>query len=368
MCGLSVPASGSKTKGIFSFKNIYRCYLDCRRQKRNTHNAIRFEINAEENILRLEKELQDHSYHPSRSVLFAARKPKLREIFAADFPDRIVHHILVNALENIWEPIFIHDSYASRDEKGTHKAVKRLQGFLRRITRNGRIRAFYLQLDIKGFFNNIDKDILFSLIKARVSDPEVLWLTKKIIFWDCTTSYIRRGPKDLLGRIPESKSLFGKENKRGLPIGNLTSQFFSNVYLNELDQFIKHTLKCRYYVRYVDDFVLLSRDREELIRCRDEIEQFLKYRLGITLHPVRRKLLPVSTGIDFLGYVVRHNYILVRRRVVNNLRAKIQEFKKHKVKNWKKFRSVVASYAGHLKHANSFRLQGKLLNGIAVYH
>jgi len=137
---------------IFSFGNIYRCYLACRRNKRNTINALRFEINAEENILKLEREFKNRTYRPSRSILFASRKPKLREIFAADFRDRVVHHVLVDYLERIYEPIFIHDSYACRKEKGTHTAAKRLQRFTRQVTKNGNIRAYYLQLDIKDFF------------------------------------------------------------------------------------------------------------------------------------------------------------------------------------------------------------------------
>jgi retron-type reverse transcriptase len=244
MSGQSVPASGLKTS-IFSFKNIYRCYLDCRRKKRNTYNALRFEINAEENIFKLEQELKNRTYHPSRSILFAAKKPKLREIFAADFRDRVVHHILAREFKKIWEPVFIHDSYACRDGKGTHKAVVRLQSFLRRITKNGNVRAYYLQLDIKDFFISIDKELLFTIIRRKVANPEVLWLTEKIIFWDCTTSYISRGSPELLSNIPANKSLFGKDNRRGLPIGNLTSQFFANIYLNELDQSALLSALCR---------------------------------------------------------------------------------------------------------------------------
>jgi len=361
MSGRCVPASGSKVS-IFSFKNIYQCYLDCRRKKRNTRNALQFEINAEENIFKLEQELKGHIYHPSRSILFAATKPKLREIFAADFPDRVVHHILVKELEKIWEPVFIHDSYACRLERGTHKAVKRLQKFLRRITKNGNIRAYYLQLDIKDFFTSIDKNILFSLIKDKVKDPEVLWLAEKIIFWDCTTSYIKRDPGRLLSNIPPNKSLFGKENKHGVPIGNLSSQFFANVYLNELDQYVKHSLKAHYYLRYVDDFVILSENPIQLRAYKAQIEEFLATRLKLQLHPKRHKLLPVSGGIDFLGYITRHNYILVRRRVLNNLRAKIAELRGFPTK----LKDSLASYFGHFRWANSYRLKQKILQGLPV--
>ena len=163
----------TKLLEIFSFANIYRCYLACRRNKRNTVNALRFEINAEENILKLERELKTRTYRPSRSILFASRKPKLREIFAADFRDRVVHHVLVDYLERIYEPIFIHDSYACRKDRGTHAAVMRLQSFLRKVSKNGRTRAYYLQLDIKDFFTSIDKNILFCLMKKKVLNKPV---------------------------------------------------------------------------------------------------------------------------------------------------------------------------------------------------
>jgi len=366
MYGQSEPASGLQNY-IFSFRNIYDAYLDCRKQKRNTFNALKFEINAEENLCKLEQELQNRTYHPSRSLLFVAKKPKHREIFAADFRDRVVHHILVNFLGKIYEPIFIHDSYASRDDKGTHKAVSRLQSFTRKITKNARTRAYYLQLDIKDFFTSIDKELLFTIIRRKVTNPDALWLTQKIIFWDCTKSYVPRGSQQLLANIPDNKTLFGKDNLRGLPIGNLTSQFFANIILNELDQFVKHTLKSHYYLRYVDDFVLLSTDAPELSAWRARIEEFLTNQLKLRLHPKRRKLLPISNGIDFLGYIVRSRYILVRRRVVNNLKEKIRQFRMAKVKDFKKFRDMVASYLGHFRWANSYRLTNKLTSEVPCF-
>jgi len=357
MCGPSVPANGSSS--LFSFENIYRNYLNCRRNKRNTANALRFEFNAAANLLTLERELNSKQYHPSRSILFCTTKPKVREIFAADFRDRIVHHILVEQLEKIFEPIFIHDSYACRMEKGTHAAVKRLQKFTRQATKNGKVRAYFLQLDIKDFFPSINKEILFQLIAHKVQDPDVLWLTRVVLFWDCTKSHVVRGDVSMLKRVPAHKSLFGKNNECGLPIGNLTSQFFANVYLNELDQVVKHNLKARHYLRYVDDFVVVHTDPEQLARWRDEIEAFVSARLNLKLHPVRRKLLLISNGIDFLGYIIRPGYILVRRRVLNNLKAKLRAFT-HGVIDTRAVKDTIASYLGHFKHANCFRLKAKL--------
>ena len=342
-------SASATMNGIFSFANLYRCYLDCRRKKRNTINALKFEINAEENLLRLERELKNKTYRPSRSILFAARRPKLREIFAADFRDRVVHHVLVSYLEPLWERLFIHDSYACRRGKGTHAAVKRLCSFLRRVSCNGKKRAQYLQLDIKDFFTTIDKSVLFSLITKKISNADILWLAHTLIFWDCTKCFTLRDEGSVLERVPANKSLFGKENKRGLPIGNLTSQFFANVYLNELDQFVKHRLKARYYIRYVDDCVLLSESQEELRWWRDDMERFLDENLRLRLHPARQRLCPISNGVDFLGYIVRPGYILVRRRVINNMRIKLRACRA-------RAQAALASYLGHFKWANSYRL------------
>ncbi|MDP2929981.1 MAG: RNA-directed DNA polymerase [Candidatus Omnitrophota bacterium] len=235
---------------------------------------------------------------------------------------------MVDYLERIYEPIFIHDSYACRKDKGTHAAVMRLQSFLRKVSKNGKTRAYYLQLDIKDFFTSIDKNILFSLLNNKTSNRDILWLTRQVLFHDPTKFFILRDDENIVNKVPSNKSLFGKHNLMGLPIGNLTSQFFANVYMNELDQFVKHSLKARFYIRYVDDFVLLSDNLETLIKWRQDIERFLSEKLLLRLHPKRRKLQPISNGIDFLGYIIRSDYILVRRRVINNLNSRLRHFER----------------------------------------
>jgi RNA-directed DNA polymerase len=286
-----------------------------------------------------------------------------------------VHHILVDYLEGIFEPKFIFDSYACRKKKGIHLGVKRLQGYLRKVTLNGSRGAFYLQLDIANFFMSIDKDILYALIADKVGDEGVLWLARTLIYHDCTKDYVLKGDMDYLKKRAPQKSLFYTKGRKGLPIGNLTSQFFANVYLNELDQFVKHRLKCRYYLRYCDDFVLLSDSREELLKWKDEIKTFIAERLRLSLNEKRQSLLPVKNGINFLGYIVRKDYVLVRRRVVNNLREKLSCFEKELVTNdsppyvrvvynydlLEKLRATLASYFGHFRWANTFRLKKSLL-------
>ena len=258
-----------------SLENLYRQYIRCRKNKRNTVNALRFEA------------LVNRSYQPGRSVCFFTTRPKLREIFAADFRDRVVHHVLVDYLERIWEPIFIHDSWACRKGKGVHAGVMQLQRYLRQVTANGTRPAWYLRLDIRNYFMSIDKQILLDLLAAKLKDDTALWLTRPLVNHDCTPDYVMRGAPDLLARIPPHKTLFGVAPGKGLPIGNLNSQFFANVYLNGLDQFVKHELKCRNYLRYCDDFVLLAESSEQLTTWRGRIEAWLHEHLRLELNPAR---------------------------------------------------------------------------------
>ncbi|MCP4264725.1 MAG: RNA-directed DNA polymerase, partial [Candidatus Brocadiaceae bacterium] len=258
--------------------------------------------------------------------------------------------------------------YACRRGKGVHRGVSRLQQFVRKVTKNGTQPAYFLQLDIKNYFMSIDKDILFSMIAPKLSDDEALWLLRILVYHDCTADYHFQGNSGILNKIPPHKSLFKVAKSKGLPIGNLNSQFFANVYLNLLDQFVKHELKCRYYLRYCDDFVFLSRDRDELTMCKDKIETFLVEKLQLELRN-SFKLQPVSNGIDFLGYIVRPDYLLVRRRVVNNMQVRLREYKALLVKEGRFYRrylfdeemldrlhAILSSYLGHFKMANSYNL------------
>jgi retron-type reverse transcriptase len=351
-----------------SLENLYRQYYSCRKNKRNTINALRFEVEQEKNLLTLREELIDGTYQPRRSVCFFTTRPKLREILAADFRDRVVHHLLVDHLEARWEPVFIHDSYACRTGKGVHKAVQRLQQFIRQVTANGVRSAWYLQLDIRNYFMSIDRDILFAMLAPGLSDDKARWLTHMLVYHDVTVNCHVRGRPETLARIPAHKTLFGAAPNKGLPIGNLNSQFFANVYLNALDQFVKHALKCRHYLRYCDDFVLLANNPEQLRDWQARIEHYLAEQLVLELNP-KQRLAPVSDGIDFLGYIVRRDYRLVRRRVVNNLHAKLRDYESQLVSTrgdvhcyrfdvplLDALMATLSSYLGHFKLANTWNL------------
>ena len=347
---------------MFTFQNIYNAYLQCRRGKRNTINALKFEQNLIENLWDLTDALQNRRYEIGASICFLTTSPKLREVFAADFRDRIVHHILVGELEKIYEPRFISDVYNNRKNKGIHRAIKKTQSYM-----NSTYGGYYLQLDIKGFFYNLDKDILYRYIYKECKErDDILYLSHKIIYHDPTQDYVFKGDKTKLKLLPPHKTLFGLPANKGLPIGNLTSQFFANVYMNAFDNYIKRVLKVKYYIRYVDDFVLFSSSKERLEGLLVEIERYLNIHLSLTLR-ADTKLKHHKEGLDFLGYIIRPDYILTRQRVVNNYKYKkakyLQRYEnkqgKMSLSEIKAFLSVKASFESHIKHSNSYNLNQK---------
>jgi len=367
---------------VFSFRAVYDGYRACRRRKRGTANAQRYELRLLDQLSDTARTLQDHTYSPSRSLCFVARQPKAREIHAADFRDRVVHHVLVPRLEALFEPVFIHDLYSNRPGKGTHAAVARLAHFMRAVSANGSRPAWYLQLDVRNFFNSIDQARLFRLVNGRLKKAvrastvtvgdarDLSWLTRVILKQDLKTETVYRCTPAELARVPAHKRLTAAPPGKGLPIGNLTSQFFANVYLDRLDQFVKHRLKCRHYLRYVDDFVLLHQDPDQLRAWQRDIEAFVEQELELSLKAERR-LRPVSDGADFLGYIVRPHYRLVRRRVVGNLRARLAAFERAQVGAQQlrlpsgardALRATLASYLGHFQHADAERLIQRLFN------
>jgi len=380
----------------FSFEEVWDAYLDCRRRKRGTSSALRFEIDQVRQLLDLLDELNSRTYRPSRSVCFVNLRPKPREIFAADFRDRVVHHLFIRAIEEYWERVFIHDSYACRAGKGTHGAVDRVESFVRSATRGGRRRAWFLQVDVHNFFMSIDRGILFGLIdkglrrqygvptgKLPLFCPALgryhamRDIATTLIFHDPTKQYVRRSPAAAWGRIPHHKTLFTCPENKGLPIGNLTSQFFGNVYLNMLDQFVKHQLKAECYVRYVDDAVLVHEDPQVLSGWKEEIRDFLAKSLLLRLNDDATRLRPVSCGINFLGYVVHPTHRLTRRRVAGSFEARVLEYREllvsldsmADVEAFRYDRDVLErllgtlnSYMAHLAKADSHRLLSQVLD------
>jgi len=349
---------------IFTFEKIYKAYLDCRKTKRKTINALKFEYNLERDIHQLKKELKTRTYKPGRSICFVVKEPSPREIFAANFRDRVVHHILIREIEKIGERILIFDTFSCRKNKGTHLAVERLKSFIKKVTENFSKTAFYLKLDISGFFMAINYDILFKIFKEVILKQrkpqkwkeDILWLAKIIIFYKPTENYIRKSQQALFDLIPKRKSLFGADINKGLPIGNYSSQFFANLYLNKLDQFIKREIKCKYYVRYVDDFILLSENQKFLNGIENKINNFLKRELDLELNFKKTKFLPLNRGIEFLGYFIKPECVLAKRNVVSRLRNKLYNIKICQIEP-KNILATINSYYGHFGHAFTYNLR-----------
>ncbi len=351
---------------IFTADKLYKAYKECLRNKKNTANALKFEMNREKNLWKLLYDLQTGKYEISRHICFIVTKPSPREIFAGDFRDRVVHHLLCKEIQALFESDFIESSYANRKGKGTHKAVRELKFYLVRGGQD-RQRLYFLKMDIKGFFRNINKNILWRIIEKKIEESrtdknwqnEVLWLAKKIIFHDPASNYIFKGKEETKKLIPKEKSLLFGDRNTGLPIGNLTSQFFANIYLNELDHFVKNELGFDRYIRYVDDFIILDENKTKLEKAVGEVSHFLADNLKLNLCKDKTILNPIEKGIDFLGYFTKPNYTLVRRKVVGRFKKKIFSFLQDKQDKdlAKAFISCINSYFGHFRHANSFNLR-----------
>lgn len=362
-----------------------RAYRACRKRKRGRVRTCLYEQQLLDNLVDTTRTLQQGSWQPAPPVVFCVPKPKVREVYAAQFQDRVVHHWLVPRLEQLLDSTFIYDAASNRQGKGTHFAVRRLQGFMRKHRGQG----WLLQLDIANFFNTIDRRILLELLarhlrkaarqgRATLAQARYLYrLSRVIINQPLAEQAVLMGDPALLARVPEHKRLAYAGAHKGLPIGNLTSQFFANVYMNELDQFIKHQLKCRAYVRYVDDFVLLHENKEQLLCWQQQMAAFLQQRLALSLKP-GSILVPLRQGADFLGYIVKPGYCLVRRRVLGNLHEKVQHFAARLLKpgagGWlldipqegrEALRATLASYWGHFAHADTYRLRQALFRRYA---
>ncbi|WP_161523310.1 RNA-directed DNA polymerase [Chromobacterium haemolyticum] len=298
----------------FSFQELVAAYFDCRRYKRNTSSALTFESRLERNLFQLYEELEDGSYRPGRSICFVVTRPKPREVWAADFRDRIVHHLLYNKVAPRFHASFIVNSCACIPGRGTLYAAERLEAKVRSITQNWSRPAYYLKGDLANFFVSIDKQVLRSLLAKKIHEPWWMWLAEMILFHDPRQDFEYRGSPGLLARVPPHKQLLEQAPHLGLPIGNLSSQFFANVYLNELDQFAKHRIGARHYIRYVDDFVILHESPQWLNGALQQIDAFLPEMLHARLNPKKTILQPIVRGIDFVGQVIKPWHRTTRRR------------------------------------------------------
>ncbi len=328
---------------IISLENLFSAWDEFKKGKRKKLDVQEFEYNLEDNIFKLHQGLKDKTYCHSNYTSFYVNDPKLRHIHKACVKDRILHHAIFRVLYPISDSIFIFDSYSCRNGKGTHRAVNRLQKFARKVSRNNTQPCSILKLDVRKFFDSINHDILISLIEKRIPDKNAIWLIEKII-----------------------KS-FSASINTGLPLGNITSQLFANIYLNELDRFVKHELRIKYYIRYCDDLAILSDNREYLEGLIPQINNFLKEKLKLSLHSDKIIIRKYHQGVDFLGYVSfpyhRTLRTKTRRRMFRKIGQRIKKLRKNEISE-ESFDQTLQSYFGILKHCNSFKIKKELLTKI----
>jgi len=364
-----------KAKPQIELHELFEAYFDCRRNKRNTANALAFEIDYEHNLVQLCEEINNGTYQIGRSIAFIVDKPVKREIFAADFRDRVVHHWLINKLNPLFEKTFIYDSYACRIGKGTHFGIQRIDTFIRQCSVNYTTDCYILKLDIKGFFMHINKTILFnklvSFINNKYLQPDkelLITLCQKIIDNNPTQHCIIKGKPSNWNGLPNNKSLFHSPHQSGLPIGNLTSQVFANFYMNTFDHYLKNELKIRYYGRYVDDFIIVHNDRNYLKSLILKLSSFLHTTLHLTVHPKKIYLQHYTKGVQFLGTVIKPNRTYIASRTKGNFYTAIEKQNKiardHKPNKEEQnmFLSSMNSYLGIMQHYKTYKLRKHLIS------
>ena len=293
-------------------------------RRRLRSSALAFEERLERNLRLIFDELQAGTYQPGRSICFVITRPKPREVWAAEFRDRIVHHLLHNRIAPRFYRSFIADSCACIPGRGTLYAAERLEAKIRSVTQNWSRPVFYLKCDLANFFVSIDKRILRDQLAKRINEPWWLALAEQILMHDPRQNFELHGDAALLERVPPHKRLTSQPAHLGLPIGNLSSQFFANVYLDALDQFIKHQIGARHYIRYVDDFLLLHESPQWLNEALARIEAFLPERLGAKLNPKKTILQPLNRGVDFVGQVIKPWRRQLRRRTFNEALRRVR--------------------------------------------
>ena len=334
---------------LISFENIFLAFRNAVKGKGNKPYVLAFVMNLEHNLIQLQSDLVNKSYQPGKYDTFFIYEPKKRMISAAPFWDRIVHHCLINIIGPIFEATFIQKSYANQVGKGTHRAIRDVQSAMR-------LHKFVLHCDIKKYFPSIDHDILKNLIRRKIKDTDVLWLIDLII--DSSNPQER-----VVDYFPGDDLLTPIERRKGLPIGNLTSQFFANIYLNGLDHFVKQQLKCRFYARYVDDAVVVDSDKNHLWDVCQEIRDYVQ-NLRLKLHPHKQHVRPVTEGLRFLGQIIYPDRRLLPQKNIRRSMKRMKKFQELYAKeaiSMDEINNSFRSWLGHAKQAHTYALRKGLL-------
>ena len=341
-----IPPGRGLFKEIISVPNIFVSWNEFKKDKRNKLDVMNFEVDLEKNLFGLCRDLKNKKYKHSPYTGFYIYDPKVRHVHKASVKDRILHHAVFIILNPLYDKTFIDNSFSCRVDKGTHKGVLAVEKMIISESRNYTRPCFVLKCDVSKFFSSIDHRILLTILKKRITDKDTMWLLENIIE-SFSTGYT---------------NLF---DRHGLPIGNLTSQLFANIYMNEFDEFVKHKLRISNYARYTDDFIIVSINREYLKEILIPIQKFLNNNLKLSLHPNKISICACHRGVDFLGYTILPHYKLVRtktkRRIFRKLKERINLFKQGKLSE-DSLNQSLQSYLGVLSHANTYKLSQDLKN------
>lgn len=351
-------------------EDFFSAYKDCRRRKRTTMNALKFEVNYEDNLVQLWKDVNQRKYKVGKSITFIVTRPKLREIFAADFRDRVIHHVIMQRLEPLFENILIEDTYSCRKEKGTLYGVQRLRDKIKEISNNYTEDCWIGKFDIKGFFMSINKPILWNKLKTFIETnyqehdkDTLLYIVEKTVLNRPQDNCVRKSPELMWSGLPANKSLFTCHEDCGIPIGNLTSQCFANFYLDEFDHILSNMFN-GYYGRYVDDFYVLAKSKKEITRRVKFIRTWLWKNLRLTLHPDKTYIQHYSKGVRFIGSVVKKDRVRVGNVMLGNFYSAIHRFNvlDNTRENAIDLVHTANSYLGLMIHQDSFKRRKKLVD------
>lgn len=314
---------------IISVENLLCAWQEFLCGKRNRLDVQEFECDLMTNVIKLHQDLANFTYVHSGYEAFKISDPKPRDIHKASVRDRLMHHAIYRQLYPFFDKTFIADSYSCRNNKGTHKAINMFRSMAHQVSKNNTKTCWVLKCDIRKFFANIDHDILKNILAKYIPDQNIIWLLNRVI------------------------DSFEVEKNKGLPLGNLTSQLFVNVYMNEFDQYVKHNLKQKYYIRYADDFVFMSDNKQELIDITPKIKDYLGKKLTLEIHPKKISLSTLASGVDYLGYINFPQHRILRTKT----KKRILRLSNNK---------NLPSYFGVLKHCNSFKLKQELENIVGL--
>ncbi len=313
---------------LCSKENIALAFRKARKRKSQKPYVIEFENNLDENLKTLRGELLSERYKPRPLRTFVIRDPKVRKIRKSYFVDRIVHHAICNILNPIFEKRFIYDSFANRIGKGTLNAIKRFDKFKQKVSKNNTRKCYVFKADVKHYFDEVNHDILIDILRRKINDERLISLISKV--------------------------LRNHSDKVGMPLGNMTSQFFANCYLNELDQYVKNELKARFYIRYVDDFVILHNDKNILEDYKGKIDIFLKERLQLELHPNKSKILLLTNGISFLGFRNYPYHRLLRKANIRTMKKRSNQ------EDYDSICEFLEGWMSYANHADTYNLKNKI--------